>query len=41
MHSSLLASVDVIEFHATQAYSYLGLTEVRYKIYKHSREEKL
>jgi hypothetical protein len=41
MRSSLLASVDVIEFHATEAYSNLGLTKVKYKIYKHSREEKL
>jgi hypothetical protein len=35
-----MASVDVIEFHTTQAYSNLGLTK-RYKTYKHSREEKL
>jgi hypothetical protein len=41
MRSSLLASVDVIEFHSTEAYSNLGLTKVKYKTYKHSREEKL
>jgi hypothetical protein len=41
MRSSLLASVDVIEFHTTEAYSNLGLTKVKYKTYKHSREEKL
>jgi hypothetical protein len=41
MHSSLLAPVDVIEFHTTEAYSNLGLTKVRYKTYKYSREEKL
>jgi hypothetical protein len=40
MRSSLLASVDVIEFHTTEAYSNLGLTKVKYKTYKHSREEK-
>jgi hypothetical protein len=41
MCSSLLASVDVIEFHTTEAYSNLGLTKVKYKTNKHSREEKL
>jgi hypothetical protein len=30
MRSSLLASVDVIEFHTTEAYSILGLTKMRY-----------
>jgi hypothetical protein len=29
------------EFHTTEAYSNLGLTKVKYKTYKHSREEKL
>jgi hypothetical protein len=33
-------SVDVIEFHTTEAYSNLGLTKVKYKTYKHSKEEK-
>jgi hypothetical protein len=28
-------------FHTTEAYSNLGLTKVKYKTYKHSREEKL
>jgi hypothetical protein len=32
MRSSLLASVDVIEFHTTEACSNLGLTKVKYKI---------
>jgi hypothetical protein len=41
MRSSLLAAVDVIEFHTTEAYSNLGLTKVKYKTYKHSREEKM
>jgi hypothetical protein len=41
MRSSLLASVDVIEFHTTEAYSNLGLTEVKYKTYKLSREKSL
>jgi hypothetical protein len=41
MRSSLLASVHVIEFYTTEAYSKLGLTKVKYKTYKHSREEKL
>jgi hypothetical protein len=40
MRSSLLASVDVREFHTTEAYSNLGLTKVKYKKYKLSREEK-
>jgi hypothetical protein len=38
MRSSILASVDVIEFHTTEAYSNLGLTKVKYETYKHSRE---
>jgi hypothetical protein len=41
MRSSLLASVDVIEFQTTEAYSNLDLTEVKYSTYKHSREENL
>jgi hypothetical protein len=41
MRSSLLASVDVIEFHTTEAYSNPDLTKVKYKTYEHSREEKL
>jgi hypothetical protein len=41
MRSSLLASVDVTEFQATEAYSSLDLTKVRYSVYKHSREENL
>jgi hypothetical protein len=40
MLSSLLASVDVIEFHTTQAYSNLGLIKVRYKTYKKLQGEK-
>jgi hypothetical protein len=41
MLSRLLASVDVIEFYTTEAYSNLGMTKVKYKTHKHSREEKL
>jgi hypothetical protein len=40
MRSSLLASVDVIEFQTAEAYSNLDLTNVRFSVYKHSREEK-
>jgi hypothetical protein len=40
MRSSLLASVDVTEFHTTEAYSNLDLTEVKYRTNKHSTEEK-
>jgi hypothetical protein len=36
-----MVSVDVIEFDTVQAYSNLGLTKVKNKICKHSREEKL
>jgi hypothetical protein len=41
MRSSLLASVDVIEFQTTEAYSNLDLTNVKYSTYKQSREENL
>jgi hypothetical protein len=41
MHASLLASVDVIELYTTEAYYNLDLTKVKYKTYKHSREEKM
>jgi hypothetical protein len=41
MRSSFLASVDVIEFQTTEAYSNLNLTNVKYSIYKQSREENL
>jgi hypothetical protein len=34
MRSSFLASVEVIEFHTTNAYSNLGLTSEKYKINK-------
>jgi hypothetical protein len=37
--SSLLATVNMIEFHTTEAYSNLDLTKLEYNIYKHSREE--
>jgi hypothetical protein len=40
MHSSVLASVEVMEFHATEAYSNLGLTDVQYSIRRLCREEK-
>jgi hypothetical protein len=40
MRSSLLASVEVIEFHATEAYSNLGPTNVQYSIKRLCREEK-
>jgi hypothetical protein len=39
MCSSLLASVVVIEFQTTEAYSSLDLTKVKYKIRRQSREE--
>jgi hypothetical protein len=41
MHSSLLAAVEVIEFHATEAYSNLRLTNVQYSIKRLCREEKV
>jgi hypothetical protein len=41
MCSSLLASVDVMEFQTTQAYSNLDLTNGNYSMYKQSREENL
>jgi hypothetical protein len=40
MRSSLLASVEVMEFHATGAYSRLGLNNVQYSIKRLCREEK-
>jgi hypothetical protein len=39
MCSSFLASVEVIVFHTTDAYSNLGLTSEKYKINKLSRVE--
>jgi hypothetical protein len=39
MRSSLLASVEVIKFHTTDAYSNLGPTSEKYKINKLSRVE--
>jgi hypothetical protein len=39
--SSLLASVDVIEFQTAEAYSVLDVTNVKYIIHKQSREEYL
>ena len=39
MRSSFLASVDVTEFHTTEAYSSLGLTNVEYNNNKQSRVE--
>jgi hypothetical protein len=41
MRSSLLASVDVIEFQKTDAYSSLDLTNVVYNLSIHSTDEKL
>jgi hypothetical protein len=41
MRSSFLASVDVIEFQTTEAYSNLDLTNVKYSTCKQSREEDL
>jgi hypothetical protein len=40
MRSSLLASVEIMEFHATEAYSNLGITNVQYRIRRLCREEK-
>jgi hypothetical protein len=40
MRSSLLASAEVMEFHVTEAYSNLGLTNVQYSIKRLCREEK-
>ena len=41
MRSRFLASVDVIVFHISEAYSTLGLTSVMYNINKLSRFEKV
>jgi hypothetical protein len=41
MHSSLLASVDMIEFHTSEAYSNLYVTKVKYSTYRKSIEENL
>jgi hypothetical protein len=40
MCSSLLASVVVIEFQTTEAYSSFDLIKVQYNIYRDPREEK-
>jgi hypothetical protein len=40
-HSRLLASVDIIEFQATEVYSSLDLTNVKYNMYIHSGDEKV
>jgi hypothetical protein len=40
MYSSILALVDVMEFHTVEAYSGLGLTSVEYNLNKLSRLEK-
>jgi hypothetical protein len=37
--SNLLASVDIIEFQITEAYSSLDLMRVKYNRYRHSMEE--
>jgi hypothetical protein len=39
-HSSLLASVDVIEFQIKDAYSILDLSNAMYNLSKHSKDEK-
>jgi hypothetical protein len=39
MHSSFLASVEVIEFHTMDEYSNLGSTSEKYKTNKLSRVE--
>jgi hypothetical protein len=36
-----MASVEVMEFHATEAYSNFGLTNVQYSIRRLCREESL
>jgi hypothetical protein len=41
MHSSLLASADMIELRTTKAYSNLDLIKKKYSTYRHSREENL
>jgi hypothetical protein len=41
MRSSLLASVDVIEFQTTDAYANLDLTNTMYNLSIHSTDEKL
>jgi hypothetical protein len=38
MDSSLLASVDAIEFQTTEAYSGSDLNNVKYNIYRYSEE---
>jgi hypothetical protein len=40
MRSSLLASVEVMEFHAAETFSKLGVTNVQYSIKRLCREEK-
>jgi hypothetical protein len=40
MRSILLASVAVMDFHATEAYSNVDLTNVQYSIKRLCREEK-
>jgi hypothetical protein len=39
MHSSLLASVVVMEFQTTETYSSLDLIKVKYNVYRQSSEE--
>lgn len=41
MLSSLMALVDMIEIQNTEAYSILDLTNIKYSIYKQSRDENL
>jgi hypothetical protein len=42
MRSSFFASLEVIEFHTTEAYSNLGLTSEKYKVnnYQESKMKK-
>jgi hypothetical protein len=41
MRSSFLASVDAIEFHTTDEYSSLDLTNVIYNLWIYTRDEKV
>jgi hypothetical protein len=39
VHARLLASVDTIGFQTTEKYSGLDITNVKYNMYTHSRDE--
>jgi hypothetical protein len=41
MRSSLLASADITEFQTAEVYSNLDITNIKYNMYTHSRDEKV